>query len=187
MTARLGLLGIVVLLAGRGPSGHAEDALTNQPDVSALSLEVTALQMLHQFQFTLPQMQKIRQCARDTVDKGQTPKKAEASKELRDKLLELRKALVRADDDELIEQLSDELDEIRQDESPPLEDEIKLTSDARRRAPEILRLLKANQYAAYTGLLIDLVDPLDLLHESLPKIRELPSADWRARAQANRQ
>jgi hypothetical protein len=182
MKARLFTI-VVLLLAGCASNAHAEDAPkgapAGQPDVSDLSLEVTALQMLHQFQFTLGQMQKIRQCAQETVDKGQSRKKVQASQELRDKLLELRKALVLGNDDELIEQLSDELDELRLDENPAIEEEIQLTKEARRRAPELLRLLKASQYAAYTALLVDLPDPLDLLQESLPKIRELKGATWR--------
>jgi hypothetical protein len=182
MTARLFTI-IVLLLAGAVPNACAEDASKNapasQPDVSDLSLEVAALQILHQFQFTLGQMQRIRQCAKETVDKGQSGKMGQASQEYRDKLMELRKALVRGGDDELIEQLSDELDELRFDENPTIADEIKVTKNARRRAPELLRLLKANQYAAYTSLLQDLADPLDLILESLPNIRELNGADWR--------
>jgi hypothetical protein len=183
MTARLMTI-VALLLAGSGaPNAHAEDASkvapASQRDVSDLSLEVTALQTLHQFQFTLGQMQRIRQCAKETMDKEQSRNKGQASQEFRDKLLELRKALVRGDDDELIEHLSDELDELRLDENPTIDDEINVTKDARRHAPELLRLLKANQYAAFTGLLIDLADPLDLLQESLPRIRELNAADWR--------
>ena len=189
MTARMLLIGIVLLtLLGPpfvmgGGSARAEeessDKLASQGNVRALSLEVTALQMMHQFQFTLPQLQKLRQCAKETAARGQARQKGDASEEYRDKLVELRKALLEGDDDDLIDELSDELDEMRLDENPPLADEIKLTPGARRRAPELLRLLKANQYAAYAGLLIDLVDPLDLLQASLPKVRELESADWR--------
>ena len=168
MTARICLVS-VVLLFGQHVIHHAqaedlhEDSKTAQSNVNELSLEVTALQMLHQFQFTLSQMEKIRQCAKETADKGGPRKEGQASKEFRAKLEELHKALVRANDDELIAQLSEELEDLRLDEAPALEDEVKLTQEARRCAPELLRVLKANQYAAYASLLIDLVDPLDLL------------------------
>ena len=152
---------------------------TVSSDLNELSLEVTALQMLHQFQFTVAQMEKIRRCARDCAETGKQRQPGQASKEFRDKLLEVHKALTAATDMDLIEQLSDELDELRNEEKPLLEDDVKLTAAARKQAPEILRLLKPHQYAAYAALLIDVVDPLDLLTESLEQVRALKGMDWR--------
>jgi hypothetical protein len=135
--------------------------------------------MLHQFQFTPPQMEKIRACAKQCAETGRRRESGQTSKEFREKLQELHKALIFSTDVDLIDQLSDELDDLRNDEKPNLEDDVKITKEARRHAPAILRLLKANQYAAYSALLVDLIDPMDLLAEAFAKVRELKRAEWR--------
>jgi hypothetical protein len=140
---------------------------------------VSALQMLHQFQFTPAQREKIRACAKECAETDRRREAGQASKEFREKLQELHKALVFSTDVDLIDQLSDELDDLRNEEKPDLEDDVKITKEARKHAPAILRLLKANQYAAYSALLIDLVDPIDLLTESFAKMREFKRAEWR--------
>jgi hypothetical protein len=174
------LLVSVVVMSALPVPVRAEDAKEATPnDLNELSLEVTALQMLYQFQFTPAQMDKIRQCAKESAEKGRHRQAGQASKEFQEKLHELHKALVRAADTDLIDQLSDELDELRHEEEPLLEDDVKPTKEARKHAPAILRLLKANQYAAYAALLVEMFDPLDLLTESLPKVRELKGEDWR--------
>jgi hypothetical protein len=161
------------------PADDAKKTTSPQQDANELSLEVTALQTLYQFQLTQAQMNKLHKHAKETVEKNRKRQEAQASKEFRDKLLELRKALVSATDDDLIDQLSDELEDLRSEEKPVLDDEIKITPEARKRAPELLRVLKANQYAAYTALLTELSDPLELLTESLAKVRDLKKAEWR--------
>ena len=185
MTARMFLQ--VSLLLSMLPFAWGQDCQdkpkTADSDWNELSLEVAALQMLHQFQFSFAQMEKIRQCAKEAAETGRQRQEAQVSEEYRDRLVELHKALIRGTDAELIDQLSDELDDLRYEEKPVLEDDVKITSEARKRAPEVLRLLKANQYAAYAGLLVDLVDPMDLLTEALPKVRELKRADWREQRQ----
>jgi hypothetical protein len=188
MTARMSLLGAVLLSILLGPlrawSEDAQaDSKTSRNDLNDLSLEVTALQILHQFQFSLAQMEKIRQYAKESAETGRKRQEAQASEEYRDRLHELHKALLRGTDVESIDQLSDELDDLRYEEKPLLEDDVKITKEARKHAPEVLRLLKANQYAAYAALLVDLADPLDLLTESLLKVRELKRADWREQRQ----
>ena len=180
MTARAFRAGVfVTLLAGVSLIWAADTDRSPRIDLNQMSLEVTALQTLQQFQFTYGQMEKIRQCARETMEKGRPRKDAHASQEFQDKLRDLHKALTKAADQDLIELLSEELEDLRYDEKPVLDDEVLLTKEARRHAPELLRLLKTNQYAAFTGLLVDLVDPLDLLAESLSKVRELKGAEWR--------
>lgn len=137
MTARIFLAGVALMSAFAGRVG-AEDvqkeAKTAQRGLNELSLEVTALQMLHQFQFTASQLEKIRQCVKETAEKGRSRQEGQASQEFRDKLEELRKALVQGGDEDSIEQLGDELDDLRYEEKPSLEDDIKVTNEARRRA-----------------------------------------------------
>jgi hypothetical protein len=177
------LIVVAILAACAIPiPARADDAKkteTSNQDVNELSMEVAALQTLYQFQFTHAQMGKLRQCAKEAAETGRQRQEAQASKEFRDKLHELRKALVRAIDDDLIDQLSEDLEDLRSEEKPVLDDDIKITKEARKHAPGLLRVLKANQYAAYTALLVDLSDPVDLLIESLAKVRELKKADWR--------
>lgn len=184
MIPRMFLVGILVL------SGHAalrparaddpsKDAPPPRNKLNDLSLEVTALQMLNQFQFTSAQMKNIREWMKETTEKGRQRQPGQASTGFRRKLLELHTALVNAADQDVIEQLSDAVEDLRYEEKPRLDDNVVLTPEARRHAPELLRLLKTSQYAAYAALLIDLVDPLDFLIEALPRVRELQGADWR--------
>jgi hypothetical protein len=185
MKTRLLLIGIMLLTVGteQGPAGEGtqkkKGSQEKQVELNDLSLEVTAHQILRQFRFTFTQLDKVRQFTKEAADNGRQRLEARASKEFRGKLQELHKALVLSGDDDLIEQLSDELDDLRYEEKPFLDDEVKPTRAARRYAPELLRMLKVNQYAAFTGLLTDLADPRDLLIASLAKGREVKGMEWR--------
>ncbi len=176
MAARIILLGFALGLTA--PLLAGDVAKAPAVPVNELSLEVTALQTIHQFQFTYAQMKQISQWAKQTPEKGRERQEGQASEEFKSKLAELRGRCSGADPD-LIEELSDEIDELRFEEKPFLDDDVKLTVQARRHAPELLRLLKTNQYAAYAGLLIDVVDPEDFLIEALSRVRALKGADWR--------
>jgi hypothetical protein len=185
MSARLFVVCLIWIWTWSCPTFAWADDTTKQDgaaqsELNDLSLEVTALQMLHQFQFTPAQLERIRACAKECAETGRQREAGQASKEFRDKLRELHKALLFSNDADLIDQLSDELDDLRNEEKPGLEDDVKITKESRKHAPTILRLLKANQYAAYSALLVDLIDPMDLLTESIDKVREIDRAEWRA-------
>jgi hypothetical protein len=70
-----------------------------------LSIEVNALQALHQLQLDSAQLEKLQKWAEESAAKDQQRKPAKASAAYRDKLATLRKALQGAKDGDLIASL----------------------------------------------------------------------------------
>jgi hypothetical protein len=174
------LLHVVVACVLAGP---AQDCQQAEPaDVNDLSLEVNALQTLHSLNLSAGQLRKLQGWAKETAEKPRKREAAKVSKEYRDKLLELRAALADGSDDDKIDQLNEELEELRNTEKPTLDDNVDLTPAARKRIPEALRLLKVQQlHAVLAGMGDELFDPLDRLLEQLPKTRELKGNEWKQR------
>src|SRR6202040_1680358 len=122
-----------------------------------------------QFNFTKTQLEKLQQMAVGTAPKDQKRKAGKASKEFREKLQALRKALISAPegwsaarDDDRINKLSGELEALRDKENPVLDDHVDMTEAARKRAADALRLLRPSQLAFYVGHIADSIDdPLD--------------------------
>jgi len=148
--------------------------------LNSLSMEVNALQMLHQFNFDKEQLEKLHQWAEATVQKDATRKAGKASKEYRDKLLAVRKAMQDAKDGGLIQSLSEDLNAIREKEKPVLDDRVEVTDAAGKRAGELYRLLKPRQLANYLGHIADEVaDPLERLQDSMEQVRALNEEEWK--------
>jgi hypothetical protein len=60
-----------------------------------------------------------------------------------------------------------------------LDEEVILTEVARKRAPQVLKQLKANQLATFIGAHAEeTVDPLDALISGLERVRELGLVEW---------
>src|SRR5438445_1078979 len=143
------------LLGCQGPQA-------SKSSLNDVSLEVAALHAVYQFQLTPEQMRAVHKMARETAGEAngsrETPKASEA---FRKAVTSLRDALVKADDDELIGKLVDEMESLREKEDPQLDDAIEVTDEARKRTPELLKLLSARQVMAYLTSLGDHVaDPL---------------------------
>jgi hypothetical protein len=175
----MGILGVFVLVLCHGLTSLAqEDAKTLS--LNTLSLEIQALQTLHQFDFTKTQLEKLQQMAVGTAPKDQKRKAGKASKEFREILQTLRKALMDAKDDERISKLSDELDALRDKEKPVLDDHVDITEAARKPAAEAFRLLRPSQLAYYIAHIADnIVDPLDHLIEALDDTRAMTEEEWK--------
>jgi hypothetical protein len=142
-------------------------------------MEVAALQSLHQFDFTKSQLETLQKLATGTMQKSPMPNAGKVSKELRDKLVALRRALVDGKDGERISKLSDDLEALRDKEEPGLDDTVQITEAARQRVPAALRLLKPTQLAAYVAdNAEDIADPADELIESLTEVRGMTAAEW---------
>ncbi|CEF49323.1 unnamed protein product [uncultured bacterium] len=148
--------------------------------INSLSMEVNALQALHQLQVSESQLNQLQKWAEESMPKDQQRKPGKASKEYRDKLQELRKALQDAKDGDLIAKLVGEVDALHEKEKPTLDDRVEITEAARKRAVEAYRLLKPGQVAAYLGQIADSIhDPRDLLLDALEDVRNMNEEDWK--------
>jgi hypothetical protein len=165
----------VSLCASREPP-----AATKTISLNSLSLEISALQALRQFNFDKEQLEKIQQWSDETVQKDAPRKPGKASKDCRDKMLALRKALRDPKDDESIERLNDELQAIRDKEQPFVDDNVELTDTAVKRSAELYRLLKPSQLALYlSSIAEDVTDPLDRLMDAMEQVRDLNDQEWK--------
>src|SRR5262249_44204372 len=102
-----------------------------------------------------------------------------ASDDFRRALVDLRDALVEANDDERIDDLMDQYDELRESEQPELHDEVEVTEEAQEKAPKALRLLTAQQTAMFLGTYAEGInDPREKLRQALEQVRQLQAAKW---------
>jgi hypothetical protein len=157
-----------------------EPAKGRPTTLNDLSMEVAALQALHQFQFTPAQREKLRRLAAETVQETGARHVPQASEAYRAALLELRTALAKDSPAEQIDKLQEKLDKLREKESPDLDDGIDVTDAARKQAPEILRQLSARQLVGFLGLYGDsFPDPFERITEALNKVRAMDAATWK--------
>jgi hypothetical protein len=149
--------------------------------INSLSMEVNALQSLHQLQLDKGQLEKLQKWAEESIQKDQQRKPGKASAEYREKMAALRKALQEAKDGDLIARLNDEVDALHKKEKPTVDDRVEITEAARKRVSEAYRLLKVGQIAAYLGQVADSVnDPIDRLQDALEDVRNMNEEDWQA-------
>jgi hypothetical protein len=148
--------------------------------LNSLSMEVNALQMLHQFNFDKNQLEKLHQWSEGSAQKEATRKAGKASKDCREKMLALRKAMQEAKDGDLIQKLNDDLNALREEEKPVFDDRVEVTPAARERAVEVYRLLKPNQLANYLGHIADEVaDPTERLRDAMEQARAMNEEEWK--------
>lgn len=157
----------------------AQQPKAEKLSVNDLSLEVTALQTLYNFKFNAEQMNTLRRLARETADEPSARQAAKVSDEYRKALLALRDALL-ADDEEKIAACEEKLDALREQENPELDDAVELTDEARKRAPEVLKKLSANQVALFLSAYGGAVpDPRETLRDALDEARKVDGDDWK--------
>jgi hypothetical protein len=160
------------VLSAQEPKKDAELSLND------VGLEINAYQMLRQFEFSFGQMEQLQKWAKETAQKDR-PRDNKTSKEFAEKLREVHKAYV-ANDDERIDQLSDDMEQLRESQKPTLDDGVDITDAARKRAAEAFRSLKPRQLATYLGKVSsDAADPFDRLQGALDEVRPLKGAEWR--------
>lgn len=175
--------GLLVLgLLGAGPRGGADEPKKDdRPPAGELALETAALRTLYDFKVAPEQLKQLRKLAPQTMEKPRE-RKGKVSKEFAERLGELHDALAEANDDDRIDDLQDQLDQLRESDHPDLDDDVALTEAARKQVPEVLRRLKPSQVANYLGQVADDVpDPRDLLTEALGKVRRLKGEAWEER------
>jgi hypothetical protein len=148
-------------------------------DLNTVSLEVQALQALHQLDLTGAQLEALAKVAGDTAGKLGDRKPAKASDKYRKLLVDLRDAYLKGDS-ERIDELNDQKDELDDSESPDLNDDIDVTDAARKEAPKFLRLLTPRQAVAYLALYEDdLANPQAGLLDALDKSRTATTPEWK--------
>jgi hypothetical protein len=166
----LGWAGWAVECRGDGAAGDSP---------TSLSLDVAALETLYTLDLKAEQLQALQQMAAETADKrDRLAGKGPAG--LGTALAALREALFERDG-EKIDDLHEQADELRDDDSTKLDDDLDLTAAARRRAPDALRLLTASQVAAYVSENADdIADPLDAMLQALEETRDADQDDFEA-------
>ena len=148
--------------------------------VNSLSMEVSALQALNYLQLDKGQLEKFSAWSETAVKKDQSRTDAKASKEYRDKLVELRRALQDGTDGDQISKLSSDLNTIQEKEKPTLDDRVEISDGARNRVVEAYRSLKPAQIAAYLGHVAEAVqDPVDRLIDALDEARTMKDEEWK--------
>jgi hypothetical protein len=147
----------------------------DEPDLHALTLQVNALQSLHDLDLTADQLAALAKLAENTAHKSKPGKAVTASPAYRTALTQLRDALVKGDD-EKIDQCRTKFDEIADKELVDIDDHIEITNAARQKLPQVLKLLTVNQLAAYIGTL-DLSDPAERLLDGAEEIVGLTGKD----------
>jgi hypothetical protein len=149
-------------------------------DVNPLNLEVTALEMLYQFQVSKAQLEQLARLAPTTTAAPPAARAIEVSAEYLSALQELHAALAENDDDR-VARASGSMEKVRANESPDF-DEVDITAAARKHTPAVLRRLGANQVASY---LVDYADefpdPRQKLLDALDVVRKSPGREWEER------
>jgi hypothetical protein len=174
---RLSVLVPLLALALSAAPSRADPA--DREDLNALSLEVAALQRLHQLDVTSAQTEALARLAKRTAPKETERKPPNVSAKYRRTLLQCREALILGED-QRADDLGEELEELRDSDKPDLDDAVETTDEARRLAPRALKLLGTRQTANYLALYgDDLPDPLDDLLSALDKAHETDDKAWK--------
>lgn len=175
---------LLAMLVGSSLAVRAADDAAEKnvapPSLRDLSQEVTALQALYQLQLTKPQIQALKDLAKDTADKSKPGGAVKASDKLRKALAEFRDALVKASDPEKIADLAEALDDVQQAEKATLDDDLEVTEEARAQAPKAFKILTPKQFAMFAGVIAEGIgDPIGELEEAMVKARGLKEKEWK--------
>src|SRR5262249_40933376 len=115
----LSALAGLILAAGAAPK---EEKKRPKRELNNLSLEVAALQVIWQLDFTPGQLKELGAIAKDTVPQNARRRKAsKASTGYYGTVHDLRDALLKADDEKIM-LLTEKLDKLNDTESPELDD-----------------------------------------------------------------
>ncbi len=147
-------------------------------DVNVLSMEVIALQALHQLQATPDQLEQLKRLAATTAEKVGPRRQVEVSDKFHKTLADLRDALAEGKE-ERIDELNRALDGMREKEKPDLDDFTEISDAARREAPALLRKFSARQVAGFLAdYAADFPDPVEMLTGACEEVRKLSRREW---------
>jgi hypothetical protein len=146
-------------------------------DLTALSLEVVALQTLQDLDLEPDQLKAVAKLAKGAAGEKPAAQTVKASAELGKALKDLRAALVKGDD-EKISDLQAKLDDLREKENVELPEKVAASPTARKRASQFMKLLTVRQLGGLIGGL-ELVGPRDRLIQALEDVRGLPADQFK--------
>jgi hypothetical protein len=183
MFSRLPIAIAIVLLVF--PITRAEEPTQDgKATPSELALEIDVLRTLYYLKATPEQFEAILKLAKGAAAPAKKRKKSKVSAEYRRLMEEVREALAE-DDEERVETLEDQLEERTITETPEIDDTVEITDSARKRAPQVLKLLRAPQAATFLGMHAEqIADPSERLREALAKVRGWKLAEWQEHREA---
>lgn len=165
------------------PNAKAGDQVV----ISQMSTEINALQTLRQFQFDNDQLAKMAKLAIGPLGKpgttsmyNQSRVTGKPSKEVRDKMSAIQKALLEGRAEAEVTKMTEELAAVLEKEKVSIDDNIKITDGARKEAVTVYRMLRADQLAGYIGQIAESIDdPIDQFMDSLEEIGKLNDDEWK--------
>lgn len=165
------------------PRKPPEPQVVVPADANDLSLRIAALETIYEFDFTPEQLRALRTLAAGAAQNDpRTP--AKTTPKLTAAMKDLYAALLKADDDDKIGDLKDQLDEAKDDDDVDLDDDVDATDAARAKTPDAMRHVKASQIAAYLAVhAAEVSDPAEQVVDSLGDLRSGDSDDPDADAQ----
>jgi hypothetical protein len=173
-------LALAVLAGAAAPkSDKSPTRKPSKEDVNDLSMEVAALQTIHQLKLDKAQIDALGKLAREITPDGQEREAAKVSDKYRKALLALRDAFT-ADDDDRIDGRAKALDELRSKETPEVDDGIEIVAAARTKAVEYVAHLKSRQIASYLAGVgdDDLDGPAERLSAAFEESRKKSGEEW---------
>ena len=162
------------LLSAKKPRAAEEPAAAADAlSVTDLSLQVWALQRLHDLEMTPDQMKVLRAMSAETAERDAKRDKPKAPDKYVKTLRDLREALLKGDDEDRITELHDDADEMEEGDDVDVDDEVTVTAAARARTPEVLKMLAPSQVAAYVAAYQDEIpDPVATLMDAADDSRD---------------
>jgi hypothetical protein len=144
---------------------------SNSVNLNDISLEIAALETLHDLDLTPAQLTALSKLAKESAPKGQRREAANASSAVSRSLTALHAALSKGDDNQIGE-CRQKLDAVMEKEEPELDNNIIVTDAARRNASAALAVLSVPQTGTFIGSL-ELTDPVELLMDGVEQVRTL--------------
>jgi hypothetical protein len=157
-------------------------ASTSNESVVELSMEVWALQALHDFDFTPDQLRALRAMSENAASPIGQRDDAKVADKYVTKLTALRDALAGGKDDDEIDGLRDEVDAMQDDDdnAADIDDSVTISDTARTKAPLALKLFSSSQIASYIAAYEDEApDPVQSLMDAADDIRGTDDEDAR--------
>jgi hypothetical protein len=170
------LLGIITISLATTDAWSQQNSKTPPPKrtLNDVSLEIAALQTLHELELTRDQLNALGKLARDCAPEHQERQPPKASAECTKAMNALYAALSRGDDNQIGEN-REKLDAVMEREDPELDTAIAITDGARGSAADALKLLNVRQTGAFLSTL-ELTDPVEFMLMAAETIRSLKSS-----------
>jgi hypothetical protein len=176
---RLVALATVMLVAVTVPAApqppKAGSSTPKTGNLNEVSMEIAALQTLHELELTPDQLSALAKLARESASKDEKRQPAKTSPEFATALNNLRAAYVKGDDNQIGE-CQEKLDGMMEKQQPELDNGVVITEGGRAHAPEALKLLNVRQVGTFLGTL-EVTDPVELLVSAIEQVRDIKKSD----------